>query len=359
VTRRVEWQPAGLLALVVILLIFTLIGTVGWRRVLRRRSIHWLRGYFVLQLGLFITMFTLENIASGGGSTGGNLIILLMLQSSVMTWRFRLIHYVIAILTMGAISLLFLPAVPVIMTTGILFVTYGGILLIGDLIVREERAHQKLDEAHIKLTEYAAQVEELATTRERNRLAREIHDNVGHYLTIVNMQIEAALAVMETDSEQAKHSLHRAQQLTKEGLTEIRNSVAQLRTTPTSIRPLHEAIAKLVEEHSGSGLQVDYHLEGQIRPCSAQIELTLYRTVQEALTNVRKHAQAKNARILLDYRNPQAVQMSIEDDGIGAAPSKAGFGLVGIQERLRLLGGSFDVQSSKGQGFRLSVELPA
>ncbi len=223
----------------------------------------------------------------------------------------------------------------------------------------EERARSLLDEINRKLTEYAEQAEELATVKERNRLAREIHDNIGHYLTAVNMQIEAALAVMESDQPRAITSLTKAQALTKEGLGEVRRSIAALRAAPTEDRPLHEAITLLVEEGRAAGLDIQYHVEGQIRPCSAQVEMALYRIAQEGMTNIRKHARATRAALELRYEENQRVSLNMRDNGVGSTQTEAGFGLVGIQERIKLLGGSLKIDTAEGQGFSLQVEVPA
>jgi signal transduction histidine kinase len=253
----------------------------------------------------------------------------------------------------------FLPMDRIVWPSLTLMMTSAAVLLLGHLIVSEERLREMLNDSNRKLTEYAAQVEELATAKERNRLAREIHDNIGHYLTAVNMQIEAALAIMENDPQRARESLTKAQNLTKEGLAEIRLSVSALRSNPMDARPLHEAIELLVEEHRTSGLQVTYRVEGAIRPVSAAVEITLYRIAQEALTNIRKHAQATHADLILQYVDAQQVNLKINDNGSGSTSDKStGFGLVGIQERLSVLGGKLNIQTEQGRGFALLAEIP-
>jgi signal transduction histidine kinase len=236
--------------------------------------------------------------------------------------------------------------------------TNAAVVLLGHLIVSEERIREMLNDNNRKLTEYAAQVEDLATAKERNRLAREIHDNVGHYLTAVNMQIEAARAIMETDPAKAQQTLVKAQTLTKEGLAEIRRSVSALRANPVEARPLHEAIELLVEEHRTSGLDVNYQVRGVIRPVSAAVEITLFRIAQEALTNVRKHARATHADLLLQYTDAQHVNLKIDDNGSGSTENGSGFGLLGIQERLKLFGGTLNIDNRQGHGFTLLAEIP-
>jgi signal transduction histidine kinase len=163
---------------------------------------------------------------------------------------------------------------------------------------------------------------------------------------------------METDPAKAQQTLTKAQMLTKEGLAEIRRSVSALRVNPIEARPLHEAIELLVEEHRTSGLDVSYHVEGIIRPVSASVEITLYRIAQEALTNVRKHAHATHADLILQYSDEQHVNLKINDNGVGSAEKGTGFGLVGIQERLKLLGGTLNIDSGQGLGFTLLAEIP-
>lgn len=342
--QGISWMILGLIA-------FTLTATLGWRYTLKRRSFTWMQLYFTFQIGLVLGLFWLENVDTQDGAGVGNLFIILLLQACVMSWRVRLLVGGIPIIGMIVISAVFLPLERIIFPSILVTLTSGAVLLMGHLIVSEERARELLNE-------YAAQVEELATVKERNRLAREIHDNIGHYLTAVNMQIEAARAVMKSHPEQAEHSLQKAQALTKEGLAEIRRSVSALRANPTHTRPLHEAIELLVEEHRTSGLNVDFRVEGAIRPCSAQVEITLYRIAQEALTNIRKHAKAAHADLILNYLNGNQVNLTVQDDGLGSADKGEGFGLVGIQERLKLLGGTIRIQTQPGAGFTLRAEIP-
>jgi signal transduction histidine kinase len=221
-----------------------------------------------------------------------------------------------------------------------------------------ERLAVELGAANARLREYAAQVEELATTKERNRLAREIHDSLGHYLTVVNVQIEASRAVLDSDRPRALEGMRKAQLLTQEGLAEVRRSVAALRASPTETRPLPEALAALVQESRAAGTPTGFDIEGAPRTLTPQAELTLYRAAQEGLTNVRKHAQATAARLTLNYGDKGSVRLILEDDGAGSKLVDEGFGLLGVRERAQLLGGAVRLRSAAGQGFRLEIELP-
>jgi signal transduction histidine kinase len=224
--------------------------------------------------------------------------------------------------------------------------------------VDEQQARRQLDEANRKLREYATRAEELATTQERNRLAREIHDGLGHYLTAINIQIEAAQAIMGQDSVQAAVSMSKAQSLTQEALTEVRRSVAALRADPLMAKPLPATIEGLLNELASAEVQVEFVLKGESRPLQPQTELALYRIAQEALTNVRKHAQASRVILTLDYQS-DAICLIVQDNGVGSQSSEGGFGLVGLQERAHLLGGTVSTHSVPGENFTLEARLPA
>lgn len=226
-----------------------------------------------------------------------------------------------------------------------------------------EKLAVQLREANRKLAEYAGQVEELATTRERNRLAREVHDSLGHYLTVVNMQLEAARAVLARDPGKASDAMAKAQSLTKEGLNEVRRSVAALRAGPMDNHSLPDAIGLLVTAAREAGVNAEFALEGAPRPLAPQAELLLYRAAQEGLTNVRKHSTASHAVLRLRFDAYHAT-VTVRDNGQPRAPSTStaaettgGFGLMGLRERAQLLGGS--VATSAEAGFALTVTVPA
>ncbi len=221
-----------------------------------------------------------------------------------------------------------------------------------------ERLVGELEVANQRLREYALQVEELAIARERNRLAREIHDGVGHYLTTIHMQIQAARAVSASNPDRAQEVLAHAQNLSQEALADIRRSVAALRTGPEDGLPLPLQIYKVVQNCEMGGLSAELKVNGSPRRLSPQATLTIYRTAQEGLSNAGKHANASQVYILLDYSDAKMVRLSIQDDGQGADHLDGGFGLMGLRERVNLLAGEFEVSSTPGQGFRLMVGVP-
>jgi signal transduction histidine kinase len=228
-----------------------------------------------------------------------------------------------------------------------------------------ERLAHELEEANTRLRESAAQAEELTRSRERNRLAREIHDSLGHYLTVVNVQLEAARALVENKGwkEAAPDlyaALEKAQTLTRSGLADVRRSVAALRADPLGDKPFLEAVKVLIADNQEAGLLVSLRQEGTAQTAAPQTELALYRTLQEALTNVRKHARASRADVLLEYRE-KCVRLEVRDNGVGFSKpedDEEKFGLRGIRERVELLQGKMEIGTDPGGGVRMMVELP-
>jgi signal transduction histidine kinase len=231
--------------------------------------------------------------------------------------------------------------------------------------LEEEKAHASnlrllndLAEANSNLKEYANQVEILTITRERNRIAREIHDGVGHYLTVIHMQIQAALAVMNTKPERSRETLERAAIQAKEALMEIRNSVAILREIPEDTETLEEKIGRLLKQLGDSTIETHYNQIGDLITMPAQYEHTIYRSIQEGVQNCLKHAQASHLWIELDTSDCHRVKLSIRDDGKGSQENSNGFGLTSLAERVRIQQGQFSAGNHPDGGFYLTVEVP-
>jgi signal transduction histidine kinase len=228
------------------------------------------------------------------------------------------------------------------------------------LLLREQRARHELAVAHARLRVHAEQAEELATIEERNRLARDIHDGLGHHLTVVQMQVQAARAVLRSDPDRADGVLAKAQAQATEALAEVRRSVAALRG-PRTAPPLATALEALAEQTSAAGVPTALRVTGTARPLPDDVRDSLFRTAQEGLTNVRKHAGATRARLVLDYDAPGAVRLEVSDDGSGIpdGPPTDGFGLTGLRERAERLGGRLDAEPAPGGGTTLRMQVPA
>ena len=213
-------------------------------------------------------------------------------------------------------------------------------------------------EARQHVEQLSAEVAQLAAANERNRLAREIHDTLGHYLTVIHVQLEAARALVRTEPDRGLLAINRAQALAKDGLTAVRQSVKALRED-ARVEGVAEQLASLVDAARDETFRATFACAGTPRPISAAAALALHRTALEALTNVRRHASATHVAFVLTYLDDGRVHLKVEDDGQGVESPAGGFGLVGIRERAEQLGGSVHYRSAPGEGFTLDMELPA
>jgi signal transduction histidine kinase len=212
-------------------------------------------------------------------------------------------------------------------------------------------------EARHRVERLSAEVAELAAANERNRLAREIHDTLGHYLTVIHVQLEAARAVLPTEPERGALAINRAQALARDGLAAVRQSVKALRQD-TRVDGIAEQLASLADAVRDETFSATFSASGTARPVTAAVGLALHRTALEALTNVRRHANAARVEIALAFTPNGRVQLRVKDDGRGAGKLDGGFGLAGIRERAEQLGGWVTYQTAVGQGFTLEMELP-
>jgi two-component system NarL family sensor kinase len=205
---------------------------------------------------------------------------------------------------------------------------------------------------------------EAAQTEERNRLAREIHDTIAQDLSAIAFQLEAAEAILgaQGDPERARRSVSTALDLARKGLEEARRSVLDLRAAPLEGRTLPVALAALAEETNNEDPGPAVVFEGAPgTPLPPAVEVGLYRIAQEALQNALRHAAASRVNLRLESL-PDRVRLTVEDDGRGFAIEDATtsrFGLVGMRERTRLLGGTFQIESSPGAGTRITAEVPS
>jgi two-component system NarL family sensor kinase len=200
----------------------------------------------------------------------------------------------------------------------------------------------------------------LARAEERTRLAREIHDTLAQSLTAIGLDLEGALRHLEVSPERSRGRLERALATARGGLEEARRSVLDLRAAPLAGRPLAEALAALGREFtSETGVRVHVRAEGSLE-LPLRVEAELYRVAQEALTNVRRHAQATQVEILLRTTQGE-VGLSLRDNGAGFVPDRGAeghHGLLGMRERVRLLGGRLRLASRPGRGTKVTARVP-
>jgi signal transduction histidine kinase len=228
---------------------------------------------------------------------------------------------------------------------------------------RAEALVAQLEEAQAQLRAYAREVEDLSTARERNRIAREIHDTLGHYLTILAVQLETATKLEEHGDPRLHSELVEARRVASECLNEVRHSVAALRPTDPTAISFDGALARLAAEFEAVApdAEVVLDVEGPVPTLPLEARVAIYRCVQESLTNIRKHAQATKVlvRLRVDMHN---AELLVLDNGAGIAWSgdghEPGFGIVGMRERIALLGGTVECGPDAGRGWRMDVWIP-
>ncbi len=242
-------------------------------------------------------------------------------------------------------------------------VTFGlallFILLLVNALLAERQSREKLLLANERLRQYALRIEDQATLQERNRIAREIHDALGHALTAQSIQLENAQLFLPPNAEKTASFLQEAKQLGSRALQEVRRSISTLRADPLQGQSLEVAIAKAVNEfRQTSGILPDSMIQVS-QPIPAEISTALYRIIQESLTNIYKHSAATQVSIHL-RESPEAIQLQINDNGQGFNPERntTGFGLQGMRERTAALGGQFFLVSQPGKGCRITVSIP-
>jgi signal transduction histidine kinase len=201
----------------------------------------------------------------------------------------------------------------------------------------------------------AQQVEIQAATLERTRIAREIHDSLGHALTTLDVQLELAERLSQRDPAASQAAVAIAHQLAQQCLQDVRRSVQTLRQVDFD---LNQAVINLVSQmRQHQPLQV--HCNLKLPELTSQQSHQLYCIIQEGLTNVQKHAQADMVN-LSSTITPTDICLELQDDGIGfnSATTPIGFGLLGMQERVQLLNGQFKIQSAVNQGTSIQITIP-
>lgn len=288
----------------------------------------------------------------------------------IAAWQYRIIRVIQFLLALGffnlVIALTFLRGQLVTnLETAIAFAFVGtGALTIGyfvRLLSRAEyRQRRALADANIQLTHYATTLEQLTISRERNHIARELHDTVAHTLSGLAVQLETAKAYWETNPATAKALVEQSLDATRSGLTETRRALQSLRASPLEDLGLILALQGLVDSSSQrAGLCYRLELPKELPTLSFPIEQCIYRIAQEAIANVVKHSAAQNLVVVLTVV-PQ-VRLLVQDDGKGFALDaviQAGhYGLVGMQERAHLVGGVVTIMSAPGKGTTVQLVI--
>ena len=240
--------------------------------------------------------------------------------------------------------------------------------LVTRVIMSQRKQREALHEANIRLQEYNNTLEQLAVSRERNRLARELHDTLAHHMSGMILQLEGTKLLWEQNLEQAKTTLEKSIETARSGLIETRRALQALRATPLEDMGLRESVRLLATNTAErAGLELDLSLPSQSLQLPPAVEQTVYRITQEALTNIERHANAETVSVLLGHQKGE-IHLQIADDGCGFANDELHaelrkrdlFGLRGMHERAAAVNGELTIQSEPARGtvVEFHLELP-
>lgn len=241
----------------------------------------------------------------------------------------------------------------------------GGILIRGlldqvaQLSIQVEQFHQsniRLVEANLGLQDYTVRHQRESIMNERNRISREIHDSVGYMLTNLIAVLDYTRELIIAGKDQAVDKLDSGREQAREALAEVRRAVRALRP-PIEVSHL-QAISALITAFSEvTKIEVSVHMSDLQDSLTEKIDWLIYRVIQEALTNTFRHGQANHVFINVHQKN-KLISITVRDNGLGTSNIKLGCGLTGIQERVKDLGGRFEVESAPGQGFAIKILIP-
>ena len=238
-----------------------------------------------------------------------------------------------------------------------------GLWGLGAYVQTRRRYTRELHDRAARLEREREQLARIAVIEERTSIARELHDIVAHSVSVMLVGVRGARDVLRTSPEVADDTLARVEASGEQSLAELRRILALLRqpesTAESRPQPSLAEIDALVAEHRAGGLPVELEIVGRARSLPGGVELSVYRIVQEALTNVLKHSDPDRVTVTLSFRE-EGLDVEVVDDGTPISQDGAsdGHGLVGMRERVALLGGELEVGPRIGRGFRVAAQLP-
>ncbi|WP_304452175.1 sensor histidine kinase [Nocardiopsis sp. YSL2] len=257
------------------------------------------------------------------------------------------------------------PAAALLSTALVAFQALAVLIVFGALMQARRGAQEReelmseLELAHGELRGYADRVRDLTVTAERTRMAREMHDSVGHHLTVINLALANAKRFRALRPEEAWTEVDDAQRLAREALQDTRRWVRALRPLTLDGRTGADAMRSLAESLSGPDIDIGLTQDGEWPPISDETELACYRTLQEALTNALRHSGAD--RVLVRVRCSDGIEVDVSDNGSGSTPDRlaGGGGLRGLRERIGAVGGDLSVEGRGPEGgVRLRARFP-
>jgi signal transduction histidine kinase len=253
------------------------------------------------------------------------------------------------------------PGVGYAETSG-LFLVAAGLWLAALALQRRTRRAAELEERAARLEREREELERVAVAEERRRIARDLHDVVAHSVSVMTVQAGAARLLLAEEPERARSPLLSVEETGRQALADMRRLLGILREEEAGAalapQPGLARLDALLEQARQAGLPVEVTVEGERRALSPGVDLTAYRIVQEALTNVRKHAHPARAQVTIRY-NRDALDLEITNDGRRAGNGEGpGHGLVGMRERVALYGGELEAAPRAGGGYAVHARLP-
>ena len=238
------------------------------------------------------------------------------------------------------------------------FIALG--IFINLLVNRLRTQSESLQEANANLSHYASTLEQLAVSRERNRLARELHDTLAHSLTAISVSLETAKAYFDIDLDKSRDFIDKSLDATRKGADETRRALKALRSSSLEDMGLSLAIQRTAESAAARfHLNLTLDLKNPMPTLSPDVEQTIFRVAQEAIENIVNHSRAKNFSVTLE--SDIHTTLIIQDDGIGfdtkSKEPTGHFGLVGMHERAQLAGGKMKISSEKGKGTKVVLTI--
>ncbi len=247
----------------------------------------------------------------------------------------------------------------------LLFIRALSFLITGYIIARImsqfRRQRSALQQANRELVHYASTLEYLTISRERNRMARELHDTLAHTLSGIAVQLEAVLSLPETISEEMRIMLSQSLSMTRSGLKETRRALQDLRSEPLEDMGLEKALRHLAEESiTRAGLKLDWQCTTPLPELPPDVEQGIYRITQEVFENIIRHAAARQVGVQLTCA-ADVLTLTLSDDGCGFDPAAqvdhSRFGLRGMRERAEMMGAELTISSRMGQGSRVLLQM--
>jgi len=243
---------------------------------------------------------------------------------------------------------------------GRIVLLYTVPLLVSILAQRERRQHAELEAAHQRLRRHTALAEQLATSHERNRLARELHDTLAHSLAALTVQLQAFRSLLANDPQAAQQAIDDIAELAREGLEESRQAIQALRVDSLKALGLVGALrGRMQSFEARTGVHADLTVAGREPDLTDEEAQTLFRVAEEALTNVERHASASQVTIRLAFGRDR-VDLSVRDDGRGFDGARVEldrYGLTGMRERCAMIGALLEVRTCPGEGTEVRCSL--